>query len=77
MPQCGPSYYWYKGNFPCGTQLYLDMHFYTGIIVVTLGELYYLSYTDIVKEAQFSDADITSLLLTERLWFINWDNIPQ
>lgn len=70
MPCCGPSYYWYRGVFPLGTQLYLNMHFYTGIIVFTLGELYYFSNTDIVKEAQFSGADISSLLITESLRLI-------
>lgn len=70
MPYCGPSYYSYKGTFPFGTQLYLDMHFYTSIIVFTLGELYYLSYTDIVKEAPFSGAHISSLLIIESLWLI-------
>lgn len=44
------------------------MHFYTRIIVFTLGELYYFSYTDIVKEAQFSGADTSNII--ESLWLI-------
>lgn len=68
MRYCGPSYNWYKGTFPLGTRLYLDMHFYTGIIVFTRRELYYLSHTDIVK-AQFSGADISRLLIIESLRF--------